>query len=173
MLKIKYNDGNEKIEPVETKDSVFSAYKSKMRTSNIYRFDLKIKLDNVSEIKFITDIEGHEYNCNYEFGITTPFYKKLRLKSYKTDKLDVLFNNYGFEFKKKSIFNNIIFNLIRLGYITFKNPKALYYRKAAKKYKNDRIWLYCDRKGVMDNGYYQFKHDVKINDGIISFDTCL
>ena len=166
ILKKRYNDGRKEEEIIDIKDSINSSYNSKMRITDSYAFDLNIDLRNISELKFIVKIKDYTYNCNYEFEPTAPFFKKFRMKSYKTDKLDIKFNNYGFEFKKKSIFNNVIFNLIRFGVIVIKSPKALFYRMARKKYKNDRVWLYCDRRGIIDNGYYQFKHDIKIKDGI-------
>lgn len=31
------------------------------------------------------------------------------------------------------------------------------------------VWLYCDRDAIMDNAYYQFIHDVEINDGVARY----
>jgi len=40
----------------------------------------------------------------------------------------------------------------------------LYYRMKANAKRN--IWLYSDSHGVLDNGYYQFLHDMKKDDGV-------
>ncbi|MGL6197841.1 MAG: glycosyltransferase [Lachnospiraceae bacterium] len=46
-------------------------------------------------------------------------------------------------------------------------PTISYLRKETYKSENERIWLYYDCKGVeKDNGYYQFCHDLKKQDGI-------
>ena len=42
------------------------------------------------------------------------------------------------------------------------NITVTYYYKL----KKERVWLYLDRYGVYDNAYDQFKHDIKIKDGV-------
>ena len=39
-------------------------------------------------------------------------------------------------------------------------------RMLMKSFKNRRVWLYCDSHDSLDNGYYQFLHDVEKKDGI-------
>lgn len=160
------NDGKETKTELSLKDSVYSAYKSNMRTTDIYAFDLTLDISNIKDLYFIVEIEGKTLYCNYEYSQYVPFFKKFHIKSYSTDDKVITKNYRGFEFKKKNILNNIYYNAIRKAMIICKYPYALGYRRASKKLKKERIWLYCDRKGIIDNAYYQFKHDIEKKDGI-------
>ena len=54
------------------------------------------------------------------------------------------------------------------GRVLSRNKKAYYIRRWSESFLNDSdtIWLYFDRGSILDNGYYQFIHDVGLNDRI-------
>ena len=143
-----------------------SLYKTKMEVTKILGFELEIDIADIKEVYFETEIDKKTLYCNYEFSTFTPFNKRLRLKSYIVEKKAIKFNGKGFNINQQNIINTLQANIFRYALMIIKKPSAIVDRVKYKKYANDEIWLYCDRVGIFDNAYLQFKHDIKINDGV-------
>ncbi len=146
-------NGNQRIK-IETFDSSCSHYHTKMLTSEFPGFHFEIELDNVQSIKF--EVEFNEY-C---YPTTFYFMEQQGLKNgaeyYLTD------GKY-----KTSVSGNKL--LVQKGKIDPPQPAANKKINLCRKLMGNpsgRIWLYCDRAGVIDNAYHQFKHDFKKKDGI-------
>lgn len=165
----KNNNKSRKIEKYFISNKSF--YGSKIKTNNFYEFEIEIDYNEVRELKFIVNVEGHEINTNIEFSKFCPFNKKNRKYIIETNKKIIIFNKnkkigkaYQFFIKDKNLKNNIRFKFNNLKQQILINKDIELLRWFAKTKKN--IWLYSDREGIIDNAYYQFKHDIKKEDKI-------
>jgi len=55
---------------------------------------------------------------------------------------------------------------LSLGLHYLKTHQKVFLNRLCVRDTEEKIWLYCDRENLIDNGYYQFLHDIKKNDGI-------
>ncbi|QFK72898.1 glycosyltransferase [Pradoshia sp. D12] len=165
-----YIEINDEKTPLKLYLSNFGYYKTRMRTNRFLAFDYTLKLKDIQDeetIKFYVSAGEYEYKSKYYFMDNVIFNKYL--KNY-----DIIKNDYRIRFDGK----NKEFVVTRL---TKKEKKKLktktlirYYKKNKKlalirlmdKEVKNPIWLYNDRNGVIDNAYYQFKHDIQQADGI-------
>ncbi len=67
--------------------------------------------------------------------------------------------------KKASIIDKLSVKF-SLGLHYLKTHQKVFLNRLLVRDTNEKIWLYCDRENLIDNGYYQFLHDIKKNDGI-------
>lgn len=141
---------------------------------------LKKKCDDINNVCYNLDIElpikeGYEYSfiCNID-ELTLPL--KFDFNDYTApritnDKYSIKYRRNGrnsrFAVEKKTMVSNIKYWYNRDRYIFSVNKKAFIYRFFCRLYKRNKIFdLYSDRNDIIDNAYYQFKHDFSINDGI-------
>ena len=139
-----------------------------MNIANFYKFEIDKDISNISEIKLKAYIEDKEIITRYVFNQWVQMSGKI--KNYK-----VYFGDYRVQFKKgtntfyiskpkeetrKKDFKRKFKKFLKI------SERVVLYRVIALKTrkKNKKIWLYYDRVNVFDNGYIQFKHDIKIND---------
>ncbi len=148
-------------------DSVHKFYNSKVDIAKIYGFELEISLDNLKNLNFEVEIDDQIYPCKFEFSSFTPFRKRIR--SYICEKKIIKAAKKGIVFKNANIINRFLVSIPRTALLLLRKRSALKSRREAKKYRNQEIWLYCDRKGIYDNAYFQFQHDIEKNDGIQRF----
>ena len=151
-------------------DTIANRYKTNMSIANFYKFEIDKDISNISEIKFKAYIEDKEIITRYVFNQWVQM--SGRIKNYK-----VYFGDYRVQFKKgtntfyiskpkeetrKKDFKRKFKKFLKI------SERVVLYRVIALKTrkKNKKIWLYYDRVNVFDNGYIQFKHDIKINDEI-------
>lgn len=160
-------DGNKERKRIETFDSNFSRYKTKMEVTKVFGFNIEVDMSNVTELYFEIEIEGKNYKINYEFSRYIPFnniFKSFmfdnKLISYSINQGKIIFNTLT----TKNLIKTKLKNFLKL--LKRKKVKAIIYRVLAKIYNKKIIWLYCDRDGVFDNAYYQFMYDIKHNDKI-------
>lgn len=165
-----YIEINDKKIPLDLYLSNHSYYKTRMLTNNFLAFDYSLKLKDVKEketIKFLVSAEDYVYNTKYFFMDNVIFNKYL--KNY-----DIVKDDYRIRFDCKE--KEFIVNKLTKKEKRVLKPKTLmrYYKKNKKlalirlmnKERKKPIWLYNDRNGVIDNAYYQFKHDIHQADGI-------
>lgn len=156
--------------PVALTPSAFSRYKSSVETNRFWAFSCDIPLEGHTHIAFEIELEGRRYPTRYYFTVRAAFGKKQRklmkghdLVELDFDKKEEIFT--GFTVQKLSGFAFILQKLKMEAHYLRRNFKGFFYRKAAGKRKHE-IWLYNDRHGVIDNAYYQFKHDFGIADRV-------
>ncbi|MDD6878697.1 MAG: glycosyltransferase family 2 protein, partial [bacterium] len=157
---------------IKTFDSNWKYLNTTMEITKVFGFEFEIDISDVKNVYFEVFACGKKLNKNFEFSKFTPFFPKckIRLRSYLYNNKRISFiSKKGFRFQKITPITFIKTKLPRLIYSLVKKPSTIYYRLASLQYKNKKIWLYCDRDGLKDNAYYQFKHDIKINDGIKRF----
>lgn len=167
-LFFRYEDENNKIKEKRIEKyfiSNKSFFWSKMKTNNFYGFELNIKMEKIKKLKFLFKIENHEIMTNIEFSRFCPFNKSLKRYKIETDNKIVRFNKnkikgkeYQFFIKDKKILNSIKLKVENLKRYIIINKKIKILRCFSKTRK--KIWLYTDRKGIIDNAYYQFRHDL-------------
>ncbi|MCO4852876.1 bifunctional glycosyltransferase/CDP-glycerol:glycerophosphate glycerophosphotransferase [Bacillus vallismortis] len=144
-------------------------------------YKVRTKTNNFKAFSWFKDIEGLT-NLNVTFELRYNQYKYPIAFFFMND---VIFNK--FEKNKKAIQNNMLithlpnkamFTLKKLPGTEqrkfLKNYNKAVYRKDKKvflarhlvKKKKSPLWLYNDRVNLIDNGYYQFKHDFAKNDSV-------
>lgn len=144
-------------------ESQWSNYWCRTKTNKFFAAHINLDLKNVKNIKFYVEINDNKYPCSYYFAETTPINADLQRSYVANEQKLVEFKNGSFivhDIKSKTAKNlrkNFMANLWQ------KNKKAWLLHKIISKKK---IWLYRDIYHVVDNAYYQFKHDIKKHDGI-------
>lgn len=147
-------------------------YHAGIETAVFWRFKLEIDLDETKEFELETVIGGKTYKIYYYYGAAVPFSHDKRLKAFFFDGKCIREKEGVFRVTENKTASGIILALRVLIYHFFYylkiNPRILVNRWIglfARKSK-DREWIYLDRYGVFDNAYDQFKHDIKIKDGV-------
>lgn len=140
---------------------------SKMRASHIYAFTYKFQPEKIKNFNIKLIVNGNELNSSPKYFRFSGFIRKYHRES-------IVFGKWRLNYKKsKKIFtvshNNVFKTLSDIIKTVLYYPKKhllgiLYYRMKANAKRN--IWLYSDSPGVLDNGYYQFLHDMKKDDGV-------
>lgn len=165
-LYIKVN-GEEK-ERLVLSDSNMDYYGTDIKANKFYRFEKEISLDGLRNIYFSIKVNDNYVPLELSFSDWCAFNTKLeryRILA-KNEELIMECEADGALIKVKNATpeerRDVKKELKNL--YNSQNPMINFYRKFTK--TNKKIWLYCDRKGVIDNAYYQFKNDIKKNDGI-------
>ena len=150
-------------------ESNMSYFKSKIKTNKLYAFETEINLNEISKFLFLVNENGIEINTLVAFSKWCPYNKIIKRYKFERKKDFIVYNvksnknPYQFYLLKKNFINKFKYELGNIR--RYKNPKVLFLRNLGKKRKK-RIWLYTDRVGTIDNGLYQFKNDIKKEDGI-------
>lgn len=167
-------DGKQTKHDVKLKYSSLSYFQSQTVTSNFKGFNIKIPIKPNTKIIFKTALKGKEIPMYFSYPPTSPFNRKLHRKSFNFCGLHIKCNKNIVKVRKSNAlddFGNLVISGIYMPKIGFRNALIRMYTPYYK--RRHRIWLYCDSsKTVKDNAYYQFIHDVKINDGIERYYVC-
>ena len=153
-------------------DSAHGYYKSKIKTAQFWRFQFRVPSGLNGRISPRVCVNGYDMKLKYYF---------MPDLSFKTKAKNQTFYNQGTECTKR----DLSFFVARPSEERQKKVKALrerWYWKNHKKFwlvrklammnksAKERVWLYSDSTGVgKDNGFYQFIHDIKQNDGITRY----
>lgn len=152
--------------------SSFSYYRSSMQTNIFKRFSCDIDINACKNFHFELEVRGHRINTVLFLAITSTFFDT-RLELLYKNKLIRCFtkpnvhlnNSGGFKIIPLSS-KEVACEKKRLAKVDFSRSKRAFIYRHCLKNKGKTIWLYCDRNGVIDNAYFQFKHDFNKNDGI-------
>lgn len=134
--------------------SKYSYFYSIIPLAQFLGFHLEVDLADVEELAFEVEINGHTYPTHLWF---------MNTQHLKSDKAFYLTDG-----KYKVYCDDDIFR-VKKGWFKGATPpvrakislcRTLFGRS------RKRIWLYNDRVGVLDNGYFQFLHDYQKNDGV-------
>lgn len=158
---------------LETSLSFYSAYKSAIVTNNFRHFRYKADLATVQTISFSVDIMGHRYSTKFFFAGSSLFLQKNN--AFISDKYVIRYRDY-YDGRPSDYFNierpgkeELAAASSEIERSHFQRSKGgAVYRKLIRK-KCKPIWLYNDRHGVIDNAYYQFKHDFGKDDGVTRY----
>lgn len=141
-----------------------SYYNSKEKTENFWQVIYETEIVDYTTLKFFVELDGIMLPTSYYNCDTTAFYDGI-IDEYAVAGVSV-----------KQVENTLIFNPIT-------DPKEIdnsiiinsedvddFFKELRYSYLSEpkrRVWLYYDNNTVeKDNGYYQFLHDVRKNDGI-------
>lgn len=151
---------------LETYLSVHSHYKTEECSNKFYAFRYYCDTSKIHEFHFEIELGGYFYKtelwCMPSSGFTE------LLKAFvREDTLVTLVDNTGFALKKMTAKETERFEKKQSKLFSL-TPKIKKLRLESIEYrKRHRIWLYNDLYTVeKDNGYYQFKNDIRHNDGI-------
>lgn len=153
-----------------TEKTITNKYKAEMDVAKFYKFEFELNVYQIKTFQLKVIIEEREFPLEYFFNKFVPF--NVQLQNYKA-----YFGDYRIQYKpKKNAFyilkpdNKLRKKDIRRSIIRYLsiNKKITLYRTIALLLRNNKkkIWLYYDRNNIFDNGYTQFKHDIKIKDNI-------
>ncbi len=166
-----------KRQKLELTHSMCENYRAAIKTATFWRFKLNIDIRETKSFHLEVIINGKTYPLTYYYNNQASIQNGQKHKGFVKD--GVCYTEKGGIFKIASQKSNIslffkyliIFAESFLRYL-FINPRILYHRinaHIAKLRNKGRIWLYLDRYGVYDNAYDQFKHDIKIKDGVTRY----
>ena len=168
---IKNHDVKNKIS-IDIRESSYSYSRAKEKTAKAWMFEISIDNENISDLCFKIYLENAIMDTKIFFEKSTPFNDNLigRDKYYRFNK------EYSLNKKMTAIMvkddikkQKRIHDKIISKYYFHNDLKRWLFRKIISLMvkEPEDIWLYYDCQGVeKDNGYYQFIHDIKKNDGI-------
>ena len=163
-----YKNGDKKKETLPLRDSSLSICASQTRTNNFKMFVIKTDIKNLKKISFKAYLNGKTYPVKFSQGVTSPFNAELKRMKYICEGKTISCTGSKIKFRKTELSDmaSVFFRNIRFApKIGYRNTLTRF--MAPRHKKKNKIWLYCDSsKTVKDNGYYQFLHDVKKDDGI-------
>ena len=155
---------------VPLRPSSWSYYKTKEKICDFWTFEYTLSVHESGSLEFVVDFNGETIPTNYYF-MPRSIFSYEHPKRFDVSKDGFLYSFNGFS--KFTIKKASSFELRRVEASNerefFSMPKTVVARWAAKSYsaKRRRVWLYHDCHGVeKNNAYFQFKHDIKMDDGI-------
>ncbi len=148
---------------LESFTSVFSAQDSVEHTNDFPAFFCEWAADEKHDIKFFVKVRGVEYPTELLAEPTAVFSRKIRWYVRGNTK----FSLHGRTLKSEPVTKEQIVQAELEQSKNFRG-KTKKLRRAAIDYRvRHRVWLYYDLHTVdFDNGYYQFKNDIKHDDGV-------
>jgi len=142
-----------------------SYYKAREKTNVFWAFYYEADMNEVESFELFVEVCGVRYPCRYYFMPNTPLTTNAKRKTTLVGDFSLTFEKN--QFLIKLLDENAKRKLINAYTATVKDKTVVSIRNEAQKYLGKRIWIYYDCKNVKgDNGYYQFAHDCKMNDGI-------
>lgn len=146
-----------------------SFYATKMKTNMFYGFEIKLNKNKIKDFKFTIKLDGHKVNTKIDFSRFCPFCERLKRYEIVSGRKIITYDKerktkYQFCIKNNRRIDLYKFKLKQLEKYYKIKPIAALFRCLAR--NNKEIWIYMDREKTIDNGYYQFKHDIKKRDKI-------
>lgn len=156
---------------VEKKLEVFissdSYYKAREKTNTFWAFYYEADMKMVESFEIFVEVCGVRYPTRYYFMPSTPLFSGAKRKETLMGDYAVGFDAAESIFTIRGLDESGKIRLITNYTSTQKDKSIIAVRNEALKYLDKRIWLYYDCNNVKgDNGYYQFEHDAKLDDGI-------
>lgn len=154
---IKYSRKKENFtEEIKLFNSKRSQSTNEINFVKIYGFEIELDLNNIKLIETYIEINGIKYNVDFEFN-------KKRNNLHYSKKYRIVCKENNFKISRNNILKRLLDALL---YSKLNIPVIITKILATFYIKRKPIWIYSDSKGVIDNGLYQFKHDIKKDDGI-------
>lgn len=142
-----------------------SYYKSREKTNTFWTFYYETDMKFVEEFELFVEVGGVRYPARYYFMPNTSLFSGSKRKTTLMGDFSLTFDKNIFRIR--TLDENAKYKLITGNAATVKDKVCISIRNEALRYLDRKIWLYYDCKNVKgDNGYYQFEHDCKKNDGI-------
>lgn len=162
-----YSDNTYIEEKLDLFPSAYNYYKTRVKTNEFWAFYYECKNQEYS-FDFQVEIDGMRFDTSYYFmpesqfdftnGLDNNIYKGYSI-TFSENKFKTAFVSKEEKHNRLSAYTEKVRKLNR-------NIADLRQWALEMKDKGD-IWLYYDCKGVKaDNGYFQFIHDLKMNDGV-------
>ncbi|CUA96222.1 glycosyltransferase [Comamonas thiooxydans] len=166
-----YSDGFD-FKKIKTKFTYYSYHRSKLKTNDFNGFELHLdpKIFLNKEIRFFTSFKDSVYPIrSFSFAPDSNFGRNLCKFS---NEYCIYFDKEKSAFIVKKGFERLKLLSSDLTSRINKNPGKSILAMFAKSYSYSKIWIYCDRDGLFDNSFYQFKDDLKRNDSIKRYYIC-
>lgn len=164
-------------EKMELRKSSYNYFGTKEEIAKFWLFETEVNVKDIERLEFKVEIGKAIMNVTFKFREGLLFNDRLERYSFYQNHIRYFVkNNLANSFmqinhsldektlkqekKYKKKVNNTYFATDKKRWLT-----RVLATKKIKKFEN--VWLYYDCKGVKkDNAYYQFIHDLKINDGV-------
>lgn len=164
-----YVQNDKKIKEIKLKLSNHSNYKSRIKTNIFYSFDIKIPLDVFDEYNFVVKINKKISPVRFIHLFNSVFFKKTN-KNIIIQNRKISLDCTKIKISKPSFVDKSFIKIKSNAKYLCENYKISLYRIINFFYPKKKIvWLYSDRKGVIDNAFYQFKNDFSNKDNIIKY----
>lgn len=148
--------------------SQFSCFGTNMETNRFYGFAIKEDLADITDIRFYVQMGKYKYPGQLYYGNKTAVNMDVHRDYYRGDEyslicskdlIKVIPSDSSELTQKEQDFNQ---------YIRKMYPKHWLFRQLMTAYSHGKkdTWLYYDSHDAIDNGFYQFEHDIGIHDGV-------
>lgn len=163
------NNNPEKYTKISLDLSSWSYHRAKIITNHFWLFECEINLEEISSFFFRIKTQNEIWlDTKLSYHWQTPFYR------INSDRYSAVLDNYSLHSDSGTVIidkchlKGRFCRLLRY----WKKPKVWISRLLAvlPNKKLDRCWLYHDCTGhPHDNGYFQFIHDIRMNDGVYRY----
>lgn len=157
---------------LELTHSAFEYYHARIKNSVFWRVRFDVDASLVKKFELEAVFDGVPVKVIYYHQNHIPFRRDKKRKTFYRGSRFYKESNGKIRIKSGKIRNSLMFKVFEWIFDIFfclkNNKRVLYNRMFAhvSKLNKKRVWIYLDRYGVFDNAYDQFKHDIKINDGV-------
>ena len=161
-LIITEDSGNIREKDIDLFESAGSYYKSKTKTNLYWGFVFEEKIKENCRIDFKVFIDGCPLSVCWWLMDSCGISKENPVLAAKHYKLTMTGNSLRIEKTNEKDYRNIIDEVKKAA-----DGKNAFFLDGLCAYYNKKIWLYYDCSGVeKDNAYWQFRNDIKKDDGI-------
>ncbi len=153
-------------------DSAHSYYKSKIKTSQFWRFTVRVSTKGDNRFGFCVMLAGEKIRHKYYFMPEIVFKNEPQQQTVCGQGSQCIFDGEKFAVGQITPLEQEDIQRKKNRWYWEHNKKFWLVRKIAMQgvKASQRIWLYSDSEGVgKDNGFYQFMHDIKQQDGVKRF----
>lgn len=164
-----YRDGEIIKEIDEFKIAADSRYKSKQLTNVFYQFEETLDVNENAKYELKVHYNKLVYNTTSFMQDDCLFTKKYTKLTYVLhDNKHISYKDNPFTIQVKELgFDKVKYELINIkNSVEKRHLKIHLFKKFNQMKKKENVWIYNDRINVFDNAYMQFKHDIKLNDGV-------
>lgn len=147
--------------------SSWSNFETKIKTNTYWGFSIELETGSIEKTFLYLEINTKKYPLTYWFRDRNQISTSKNNYIHITKEYTLIYHKNAFFIRntKYSDIENANNNLKKILGKYHKGYMALFFI-AKNKYGHKNIWLYNDNYLSKDNGYYQFKHDIKKNDNI-------
>lgn len=154
-------------EPLELYPSSWNYFETKALTNTYWGFTTEYDLEKTQKLFFYTEIEKKSFPLSYWFTDMNQISTKRGQYIHFGKKVSVQFLNNAFFIKRN---DNLEIKKEKQAFLQVLRKKTFGHAVLATMAQNQnagkKIWLYNDIEGIVDNAYYQFKHDFQMKDGV-------
>lgn len=143
-----------------------SCYWTKFETNRFFAFHLFIPNEHSGKVRFEMSLHGVTYPTRFFYMMKQKVHPDIGCRYLDGEIYGLLCQTDSLEIKKITDPDFVTEKCAFEKKLWKEHKKQWLARQVMRSCSHKRVWLYYDSRDSLNNGYYQFLHDIKKNDGI-------